>query len=258
MQCAYYRAPAALASGCLRWSLFLMSENRTQAGCGSAYDLRRSSIHVKRVHPKKRRGQWRLHGVVENQRLTCDTTHGPRMCRTVNRALPRVRLHECQGAMRHACAQTMQHRDPLVARAPRTKPHARRASACASTRSLVRGGLKPVRLQAIRCGLPPVADVHERVGLDYMDDNALLCGDRPGSDDAPLRIQVCMAYIPWAQRARRSEDNGAAALWQTQQVGPYRRYHTHCCEETRSAPRSLTGSPHRRMMSCRPSLCSRL
>jgi len=81
-----------------------------------------------------------------------------------------------------------------------------------------------VRLQAIRCCPPPVADVYERVGLDYMDDKALLCGDRPGSDDAALRIQVSMACIPWAQRVRRSEDNGAAAFvaeaasWAAQEV----------------------------------------
>ena len=81
-----------------------------------------------------------------------------------------------------------------------------------------------MRLQAIQCGPPPATDVYERVGLDYMEDKALLCGDRPGSDDAALRIQVSMIYIPWAQRARRSEDDGAAAFvaeaasWAIQEV----------------------------------------
>ena len=90
----------------------------------------------------------------------------------------------------------------------------------------VEGGLETVRLQAIRCGPLPVAnrDVHERVGLDYMNDKALLCSDRPGSDDAALRIQVCTACIPSAQRVRRSEDDGAAAFvaeaasWAVQEV----------------------------------------
>jgi hypothetical protein len=89
-----------------------------------------------------------------------------------------------------------------------------------SMQLVVRGGVRG------RCGPLPVADVHERVGLDYMDAKALLCGDRPGSDDAALRIQVCTACILWAQRVRRSEDNGAAAFVAEQQGWPHRRYHT--------------------------------
>jgi hypothetical protein len=51
-----------------------------------------------------------------------------------------------------------------------------------------------------------------------------MCGDRPGSEDAALQIQVCMACISSAQRVRRSEDDGAlafvaeAASWTVQEV----------------------------------------
>ena len=73
MQCAHHGAPADPKGGEPgNWSSVvvpLMSEDRAQAGCDSAYDLRRSSIHVNRVHPKKRREQWRLHCVVESQWL---------------------------------------------------------------------------------------------------------------------------------------------------------------------------------------------